>query len=90
MVNEVSIGRQGAEGREKEMALNGLGRRQREVLTLMHRHGGVWPPHWKIYHHQRRSTFASLERRGLIRKVLAHTPTGRVHTYRLVTEGGGT
>ena len=78
------------------MALNGLGRRQREVLTLMHQHGGVWPPHWRIFLCQKRTIFASLERRGLIRKVLAHTPTGRIHTYRLVTEyrpvteGGGT
>ncbi|HME68215.1 MAG TPA: hypothetical protein VKG61_25245 [Streptosporangiaceae bacterium] len=78
------------------MALNGVGRRQREVLTLMHQHGGVWPPHWRIFLRQKRAIFASLERRGLIRKVLAHTPSGRVHTYRLVTEyqlvteGGGT
>lgn len=72
------------------MALNGLGRRQREVLTLMLKHGGVWPPHWRIFLRQHRAIFASLERRGLIRKVLAHTPTGLVHTYRLVTEGGGT
>lgn len=78
------------------MALNGIGRRQREVLTLMHQHGGVWPPHWRVFLRQKGTIFASLERRGLIRKVLAHTPSGRVHTYRLVTEyrqvtaGGGT
>jgi hypothetical protein len=53
----------------------GPGKRQREVLDAMFRHGGMWPTAWRIPF-DKRDVFERLENRGLIER--------HAGTYRLV------
>lgn len=54
--------------------MKGLGIKQRAVLALMYRHGGAWPPRWRITFAQRK-VLDSLCDRGLVTRI--EHPTGR-------------
>jgi hypothetical protein len=60
-----------------------------EVLDLMARHGGFWPPSRRIGDGER-YLLAVLEERGLVYRVRALTRCGRGYTYRLNPDGGRT
>jgi hypothetical protein len=54
--------------------VNGLGRRQLEIMGRMCRHDGWWPPNWGV-HRSEAGPLAALIERGLVEAV--------AHTYRL-------
>jgi hypothetical protein len=62
---------------------------QDEILDLMARHDGVWPPSRRVGDGER-YIFAVLEERGLVYRVRALTRCGRGYTYRLNPDGGRT
>jgi hypothetical protein len=57
-----------------------------ELLDLMTRHGGFWPPSRRVGDGER-YIFAVLEERSFVYRVRAWTRCGRGYTYRLNPDG---